>query len=299
MGSMTDIIVVGAGPAGYSAAINAVTRGKTVRLLSSSSSYLEKAERVDNYLGFHQIDGEAMMKVFADHALAMGVTAETGKVSNIFAMKNQFLVNFSGDILEARAVVMATGVAKTKAVRGEQELLGKGVSYCATCDGMLYRGRKAVVWGQADDAAEEANYLKEIGVQITFISPKERPSELHLDISFIQGALVEIQGKEKVSGVLYKAAGGSGQDAVLETEAVFVLQNSIAPTTLVDGLAVENGYVAVDRRMATNIPGLYAAGDCTGLPLQIAKAVGEGLVAAQSAAKYIDELKSQSGKEER
>jgi len=292
MESMTDIIVVGAGPAGYSAAINAVARGKTVRLLSSSPSYLEKAEQVDNYLGFHQIDGASMMKVFADHALAMGITAETGKVSNIFAMKDQVLVNFSGDILTARTVVMATGVTKTKAVRGEQELLGKGVSYCATCDGMLYRGRKAVVWGQADDAAEEANHLKAIGVQITFITNKERPAGLHLDISFIQGALLEIQGQDKVTGVLYKTPGASGQDTVLETEAVFVLQNSIAPTTLVDGLAVETGYVAVDRHMATNIPGLFAAGDCTGLPLQIAKAVGEGLVAAQSAAKYIDEQKA-------
>lgn len=292
MESMTDIIVVGAGPAGYSAAINAVARGKTVRLLSSSPSYLEKAEQVDNYLGFHQIDGASMMKVFADHALAMGITAEIGKVSNIFAMKDQVLVNFSGDILTARTVVMATGVTKTKVVRGEQELLGKGVSYCATCDGMLYRGRKAVVWGQADDAAEEANYLKEIGVQITFITNKERPAGLHLDISFIQGALLEIQGQDKVTGVLYKTPGASGQDTVLETEAVFVLQNSIAPTTLVDGLAVETGYVAVDRHMATNIPGLFAAGDCTGLPLQIAKAVGEGLVAAQSAAKYIDEQKA-------
>ena len=299
MEEITDIIVIGAGPAGLSAAINGITRGKTVKLLTNTESYLAKAERVDNYLGFHKIDGQAMMKAFTEHAEAMGATVETGKVSNIFPMKKQFLVNFGGDILTARTVVLATGVAKTKAIRGEQELLGKGVSYCATCDGMLYRGKKVAVYGLAEDAVEEANYLHEIGVLVTFIAAKERPESLHDAIGFIRGSVVEIQGEANVRSIRYKAPGTKGEETALEAEGIFILQNSIAPTALIDGLAMENGYVAVDRHMATNIPGLYAAGDCTGLPLQIAKAVGEGLVAAQQAAKYIDEKKAQSNKEEK
>lgn len=298
MGEITDIIVVGAGPAGLSAAINGLTRGKTVRVLSNAESYLAKAERVDNYLGFHDINGHEMMKAFESHAKKMGIEVETGKVSNIFPMNDQFMVNFGNDILMAKTVVLATGVAKTKAIRGEQELLGKGVSYCATCDGMLYRGKKAVVYGQADDAVEEANYLREIGVLVTFVANQQRPESLHEDIGFIRGSLAEIQGKDSVKGIQFKPAGTTEKKQTsLETDAVFILQNSIAPRALVAGLALENGYVAVDRRMATNIPGLYAAGDCTGIPLQISKAVGEGLVAAQQAAKHIDEQKIYSNKE--
>lgn len=283
MSGRADIAVVGGGPAGLSAAVNALARGKTVRLLSSGKTNLKHAENVDNYLGFYKITGGELMDRFEEHAAVLGISAEKGKVSNIMPLGGYFMLNFAGQIVEASAVVLAIGTAKAREIAGEAEFLGRGVSYCATCDGMLYRGRKAVVWGVAPDSAEEANFLHSIGAQIVFAAKGERPENLKPEIPFIPGAVSEIVGEGSVSAVRL------GRDLV-ETDGVFILRNAIAPTALVPGLETQNGFIRVDSRMETNIPGLFAAGDCTGAPLQIAKAVGEGLIAAQAAAKYIDSM---------
>ena len=283
MDRLIDIAVVGAGPAGLSAAINAVARGKTVRLLSSESNYLRKAERVDNYLGFYDVSGQALMDAFVSHANGQGILLEPGKVANILPFGEGFMLNFGGDIVEARAVVLSTGVSKAKALPGEKELLGRGVSYCATCDGMLYRGKRAVVFGESEDAAEEANFLASIGVQVTYVSSAARKKHLREDIPYVEGRLSSILGEDTVTGAVCG-------EQTLPAQAVFLLRDSIAPSTLLDGLDTENGYVRVNRWMETNVPGVYAAGDCTGKPLQISKAVGEGLIAAQQAALYIDNL---------
>jgi len=283
MSGRADIAVVGGGPAGLSAAVNALARGKTVRLLSSGKTNLKHAENVDNYLGFYKITGGELMDRFEEHAAVLGISAEKGKVSNIMPLGGYFMLNFAGQIVEASAVVLAIGTAKAREIAGEAEFLGRGVSYCATCDGMLYRGRKAVVWGVAPDSAEEANFLHSIGAQIVFAAKGERPENLKPEIPFIPGAVSEIVGEGSVSAVRL------GRDLV-ETDGVFILRNAIAPTALVPGLETQNGFIRVDSRMETNIPGIFAAGDCTGAPLQIAKAVGEGLIAAQAAAKYIDSM---------
>lgn len=283
MSGRADIAVVGGGPAGLSAAVNALARGKTVRLLSSGKTNLKHAENVDNYLGFYKITGGELMDRFEEHAAVLGISAEKGKVSNIMPLGGYFMLNFAGQIVEASAVVLAIGIAKAREIAGEAEFLGRGVSYCATCDGMLYRGRKAVVWGVAPDSAEEANFLHSIGAQVVFAAKGERPENLKPEIPFIPGAVSEIVGEGSVSAVRL------GRDLV-ETDGVFILRNAIAPTALVPGLETQNGFIRVDSRMETNIPGLFAAGDCTGAPLQIAKAVGEGLIAAQAAAKYIDSM---------
>lgn len=132
---MLDCAVVGGGPAGLSAAINLHQRGKSVRVLGAAPGFLEKAERVDNYLGLPGLSGGGMLRAFADHAAQLGIRPEPGRVANILPMGDHFMLNFSGDILEARTVVLACGVAKAKPVEGETEFLGRGVSYCATCDG--------------------------------------------------------------------------------------------------------------------------------------------------------------------
>lgn len=278
---MLDIAVVGAGAAGLSAAINAKARGKTVRVFSNRSNYLARAERVDNYLGFYDVNGQELMASFARHAAAMGVVPEAGKVVNILPFDGHYMLNFNGEVVEAKTVILAVGVAKAKAIAGEERLLGSGVSYCATCDGMLYRGKRAVVCGQADDIAEEANFLQGIGVDVTFVS-MQRAEALDEAVRFVPGRVEAILGETAARGV---RVGGEE----IAADVVFVLRNAVAPTALLEGLAVEGGFVAVSRRMETNLPGAFACGDCTGAPLQVAKAVGEGLIAAQQAAKYIDE----------
>ena len=286
----SDILVVGAGPAGLSAAINAVARGKTVRLLSGEHTVLARAETVDNYLGLYHLTGPELMRRFEEHAAAMGIVPEKGRVSNILPFDGRFVVNFSGALLEADAVILTTGVAKARPIPGEAELLGRGVSYCATCDGMLYRGKRAVVWGLSVDAPEEANFLQSIGVLVTYVGVGDRPARLHPAVSFVSGRLTGIKGDTRAEAAL--TAQGE-----LPADVVFILRSAIAPATLIDGLAMEDGFVAVNRFMETNIPGLFAAGDCIGAPLQIANAVGDGLVAAQRAAKYLDRVAADADKD--
>lgn len=295
MDNKTDILIVGAGPAGLSAAVNAAARGKTVRILSGENTILSKAEAVDNYLGLYHLTGPELMRRFTEHAAAMGIVPEKGRVSNLLPFDGAFMANFSGEITQASAVILATGAAKARAVPGEAELLGHGVSYCATCDGMLYRGKKAVVWGLAPDAPEEANFLRGIGVEVSYIARNGRPEELDAAIPFYPGQVERVEGSEgRVAGVHIGGSGAPGGQT-LPADAVFILRSAIAPAALIDGLEMEDGFVKVNRLMETNIPGLYAAGDCTGAPFQIANAVGDGLVAAQQAARYLDKQARNGG----
>lgn len=281
MDNLVDIIIIGAGPAGLSAAVNALTRGKTVRIFSNRENYLSKAERVDNHLGFYHVSGKELMDKFKEHAEAMGIKIEGGKVVNILPLGDSFMVNINGEIAETKKVLLAMGMSKVKELPGEAKLLGNGVSYCATCDGMLYRGKNVVVWDQSDDAWEEANFLQSIGVNVTFISKKHKQENLSNDVKFINGNVTEIIGDTSVEAV------NTGKE-IIKTDAVFMLRDAVAPTALIDGLELKGNFINVDRNMETNIKGVYAAGDITGKPLQLSKAVSEGLIAAQHAALQLD-----------
>lgn len=282
--TMTDIAIIGGGPAGLSAAINAIARGKSTRVFSTKNNYLERAARVDNYLGMESVSGTELMESFRQHAISLGVSLEIGQIITILPVADYFMLNFNGVIVQAKSVVLAIGAAKQKPLPGEEQFLGQGVSYCATCDGMMYRGKKAIVYGLSDEAVLEANHLQEIGVNVTFISAKQRPVDLVSDVQFISGAVTAIVGESIVQAVKVNATS-------IATNVVFILRNVIVPTALCKGLSIKDGFLAVNRDMETNIPGIFACGDCSGKPLQIAKAVGEGLIAAQQASKYIDDQK--------
>lgn len=275
-----DCAVIGGGPAGLSAAINLRQRGKTVRVLGASFGFLSKAERVDNYLGMPGVTGLEMMEQFQAHAAEMGVIPQDGRVANVLPGGSRFMINFNGELLESRSIILACGIARAKAIPGEAEFLGRGVSYCATCDGMLYRGKKVLVWGLAPEAAHEANFLASIGCDVTFAAGRQ-PEELNEAIRFVAGPLKAVGGDMALRWVQL----GTAQESF---DGVFILRSAIAPDTLIPGLALENGSVKVDRTMATNLPGVYAAGDVTGAPLQVSKAVGEGLIAGLSVADYLD-----------
>lgn len=261
-----DVLVIGGGPAGLSAALNVRARGRSVLVVSNPAeeSPLWKAEKVDNHLGMPGVTGAEMLKAFQKHAEDAGVEFRTGKVLNAMHMSDVWYVGIGSDMENAKALVLAAGVARGKKFDGEAEFLGRGVSYCATCDGMLYRGKNVAVLGYSDTARHEAEFLSGIGCAVTYF---DRPKTCVID------------GDTHVKAV---ACDGKTVDA----EGVFILRPTMAPTDIFPGLTVENGYVTVDRKMATNLPGLFAAGDCTGGPLQISKAVGEGMVAGQSAAAY-------------
>ncbi|MBQ9459153.1 MAG: FAD-dependent oxidoreductase [Oscillospiraceae bacterium] len=276
-----DLIVLGGGPAGLAAAVSARARGKTVLVVGNrwQDSPLAKAERIDNYLGLPGRTGFELLEEFQRHAEAAGVEFIAGRAVSLMAW-NGFSVTVGADVVQGGALVMAPGVVRQAKLPGEQEYLGRGVSYCATCDGMLYRGKDVVVVGRTPEAAEEAKYLQSIGCGVTYTAPK-RPENLAEDIPFVPAGKVEIRGgKTAASAVL------DGKET--PCACVFILRASLAPTDLLPSLELDGGYIKVDRAMRTSVPGVFACGDCTGAPLQVAKAVGEGHVAGLSACEYLD-----------
>ena len=281
---MYDIAVIGSGPAGLSAAVQARARNRSVLVVGGDDrdNPLYKTPRIDNYLGFPQVSGKELLERFRAHADDMGVARKEGRVLNIMPMGDTFYLSIGSEMEQARAIILATGVVRANKYPGEAEYLGRGVSYCATCDGMLYRGKEVVVVGKAADAPQEANYLQELGCKVTYVSDKA-PDGLRPDIPFVKAPKVEITGEGKVEAL---RAGST----TIPCEGVFILRPSVAPADLLPGLALDNGYIQVDRNMATSVPGVFAAGDCAGLPLQVSKAVGEGLVAGLRAAEYVDHI---------
>ena len=279
-----DVIVLGSGPAGLAAAVAAQGRNKKVLVIGNrwEDSPLAKAERVDNYLGLPGLTGREMLEVFHRHAVDAGAEMVTGRVISLMEWDG-FMLTVGSDVYQGKVLVLAPGVVRQAKFPGEQEYLGRGVSYCATCDGMLYRGKQVIVVGRSKDAPHEANFLKGLGCQVTYVAQKE-PEGLDTEIPVVKANRLEVEGGETVAALI-----ADGER--LPCDGVFILRDAVASTDLLPQLATENGAIVVDRAMATNVPGVFAAGDCTGGPLQIAKAVGEGHIAGLSAADYLDQKK--------
>lgn len=276
-----DLIVLGSGPAGLAAAVAACGRNKRVLVVGNrwEDSPLAKAERVDNYLGMPGLTGREMLEQFHRHAVDMGAEMVTGKVIALMEWDG-YMLTVGDQVYQGRALVLAPGVVRQAKFPGEQEYLGRGVSYCATCDGMLYRGKDVVVVGRSKDAPHEANYLSGIGCKVTYIAPKT-PEGLNEEIAVVNASRIRVEGEGVVTNVI-------ADEVKIPCAGAFILREAVASTDLLPQLETKDGAVVVDRSMATNLPGVFAAGDCTGQPLQVAKAVGEGHIAGLSAADYLD-----------
>ena len=280
-----DILILGSGPAGLAAAVAARGRGKRVLVIGNrwQDSPLAKAERVDNYLGLPGRTGAELLEAFDAHARAAGADFAVGKAISILPWEG-FAVTVGSQVYQGQALILAPGVVRQAKYPGEEAYLGRGVSYCATCDGMLYRNRPVIVVGRAPDAPHEANYLKSIGCQVTYVSP-QAPEGLDPAIPYVKAGKLAVKGEGAVTGL-------EADGALLPCAGVFILRQTVAPTDLLPALETEDGYIRVDRAMATSVAGVFAAGDCTGGPLQVAKAVGEGHVAALSACEYLDKTQN-------
>lgn len=277
-----DILVLGSGPAGLAAAVAARGRGKSVLVIGNrwQDSPLARAERVDNYLGLPAGSGKDLLAQFYDHAVKAGADFVTGRAVSMMVYGGVF-ATVGSQVYDGKALILAPGVQRQAKYPGEETYLGRGVSYCATCDGMLYRGKPVAVAGSSPDAPLEANYLKSLGCQVTYVAA-QRPEGLDGDIPFVRGSRLAVIGEQAVTAL-------EVDGAKLPCAGVFILRQAVAPTDLLPQLETENGVIRVDRTMATNLPGVFAAGDCTGGPLQVAKAVGEGHVAALSACAWLEE----------
>ena len=275
---MYDIAVIGAGPAGYSAAINARKREKSVIVIGQNTGWLSRAESIENYPGMPGVSGQQMLSVMADQAKAMGAELRGGVVHQVIAMGESFALSLGADFVEARKVNLATGAKQPRLLPGEERLLGRGVSYCGTCDGMLYRGKNVAVIGAGAEAVPEANFLMSLCASVTFFGKPDDALDSRIQVR--EEKVTEITGDMRASGLI---AGGE------ETpfDGVFIFREAMALSSLLPGLEMDGAFIKVDRQMHTSLAGVFAAGDCTGLPLQVAKAVGEGCIAALAAAQEL------------
>lgn len=274
-----DLLIIGSGPAAWSCALTARQRGLnvTVAAAESETGWLRKAERIDNYPGLPEVSGKELLRIFRSQAQAAGATIRPLLARQVQPMGEGYMTLCGNEVIESRAVVLAMGAARPKLLPGEEELLGQGVSWCGTCDGMFFRGKDVAVLSAWQGGVEEGEFLSRLCAKVDYYAmathalPQEPPFSLHPGTP---KELVKANGRILVQTEL----------SADEYDGVFIFRPAVSPARLLPGLKVEGAFIPVDRRMATNLPRVYAAGDCTGQPLQIAKAVGEGNVAALSAA---------------
>lgn len=280
-----DIAIIGTGPAGLSAALTAKIRDKKILLLGSAdlSEKVEKAHMVQNYLGLPAVSGTDMQQAFLQHIRQMDITITEKKVNTIYPMGDFFGIQMGMEMAQADTVILATGVTADKPYPGENELLGKGVSYCATCDAPLYRGRTVAVIGFGPKEEEEAAFLAEVAEKVYYFPMYK--GDTHADVTVIREKPEAILGEEKVQSVRT-----ASQE--YPVDGVFVLRESILPEHLLKGLQLEGNRVVVNLNMETNIPGCFACGDLAGKPYQYIKAAGQGNVAALSAVEYLARKKN-------
>ena len=278
-----DVAIVGTGPAGLEAAITLKIRKKNIIVIGKkdSSGKVRSAEKIDNYLGIPAVSGDDLAKKMLDHAESMGVEITEGRVSMIYPYVEYFAIQSGEEIIEAASVILCAGVAPAKTIPGESEFLGRGVSYCATCDAAMYKDKKAVVVSYSPAFEEEAEFLRKYASEVIYV-PVYDAGELKIEgVDIFKGKPVEIKGAMKANTLIT-------DNGEIQTDGVFVLRDQIAPSSMVPGLETEGSAVKCGRDMSTSIPGLFAAGDITGAPYQLIKASGEGLVAALSAVSYLN-----------
>ncbi|MBR3364236.1 MAG: FAD-dependent oxidoreductase [Solobacterium sp.] len=284
-----DIAIIGTGPAGLEAAITATVRNKKIVLFGSKllSNKMQVVDHpIKNYLGLPEITGKEMAAAFQKQLDILGIEVTEKKVTAVYALGDYYSMQLSdGEYAEAETVILATGVVAGKPYPGEEAYLGRGVSYCATCDAPLYRQKTVAVIGGGADEEAEADFLGEVCEKVYYLPLyKDEPHFTHDNIVVVREKPVEIKGAMKVNELV------TDQNSYT-VDGVFILRAAQFPGQLVPGLEAEGNAVKVDLQMRTNLPGLFAAGDIAGQPYQYIKAAGQGNVAALSAVSYIDEKK--------
>lgn len=282
---MYDCIIIGSSVAGISAAINLKIRKKDFLLIGNKefSAKVQKAELIQNYVGMPDISGCDLSGALEEHLTKMDIEITEARVNSIVKMGENFMVSIGSDFFETKSVILATGVEFSKKIEGEDEFLGKGTSYCATCDGFFYRGRNIAVVGSSKEAEKELDYLADLAGTVKYfpLYKLEEGTVLKENVTVVMDRPVKLVGEERVNGIVDK------KDNTHEVDGVFFLKDALVPSSLLNGLEDDGMHIVVDRHMRTNIPGCFACGDCTGRPYQYMKAAGEGNIAAHSVVEFL------------
>ena len=282
---MKKVVIIGGGPAGVSAALYTARAGLETTVLTSGPSSLLKAEKIENYYGFPEpVSGRELLERGRAGAERLGVRFEEAEAVGL-GFEETLTVETTAGKFAGDAVIIATGNPRvTPKIAGIAELEGHGVSYCAICDAFFYKGRDVAVLGSGEYALHEVEALLPVAGSVTlFTNGTEPTAGFPEQVRIVTGKVKAVQGTEQVEGLLlengtsYPAAG------------VFVAYGVAGSADLARkiGAETDRNRIVVNERMETTIPGLYAAGDCTGGLLQVAKAVSDGAIAGTEAAKAL------------
>ncbi|NLL45756.1 MAG: NAD(P)/FAD-dependent oxidoreductase [Clostridiales bacterium] len=282
---MSKVIVIGKGPAGVSCAIYTVRAGIETVIIGSGTGALGKAEKIENYYGLSApISGAELSETGIEQARRLGAEIISEEVVGM-GYDGGFSVKTQGGEYRAESVVIATGSPrKAPGIKGIEEFEGRGVSYCALCDAFFYRGKTVCVLGSGEYAINEARELMPIVGKVTILTNgDELAGEPPEGSEVVKTPLSELKGGERLESVSFK------DGSEIATDGLFVAYGTAGSADLARKLGVftEGNKISVNEDMETNIPGLFAAGDCTGGMLQVAKAVYDGAKAGMSAVKYL------------
>ena len=280
---MLDCIIIGSGPAGISAGLYMVRAGLKILIISKSENALEKAEKIENYYGFEKpITGKELIQNGIDQAKRLGIEIlEKEAVSIKFSEDNCYEITVSNqNIAEkyiAKSIVLATGVSRNKSnIKGIREFEGRGISYCAVCDAAFYKDRDVAILGSGDYARQEMKELLPIVHSVTLLTNgKEFTKKVDSKVQVNTKKIKQIHGNRRVEEIEFE------DETSIDVDGIFIAEGVASSVDFAKkiGAKVNGNYIVVNEKMETNVPNLYACGDCTGGILQIAKAVYEGMVA--------------------
>ena len=283
MEKKTQVFIIGAGPAGISAALYALRAGCTVLVADSGASALKKAEKIDNYYGTGSISGVQLLQNGRAQAEGLGVSFEDGQVTGLSWDSEHFTASIGDDSVVCDAAVLATGVSRAAPpIKGLRELEGMGVSYCAVCDGFFYRGKHVGVLGSGEYAKSEAQHLSSMA-SVTVLTDGKPLGADFSGFEVIEKKLTSVNGDGRLSGVSFE----DGADLALDGLFIAVGVAGSSDFARKLGATLLGRNIDTDENMATNVPGLFAAGDCTGGLMQVAKAVCDGALAGSAAAAFV------------
>ena len=281
-----DLAIVGGGPAGCSAAVTAANRNLKTILFDPGdfAPALRKSRSIKNYLGFPEISGKDLMAAFVRHMEQAGTEVVTEKILNVMALNGHFYLSTPGSVYEAGTVLLAVGVPHSRGLEGEKDLIGQGVSYCATCDGNFYRGRAVGVLCTVPSQWHEIEFLAGLASDVTAWISFEPPARIPANVAIRRALPGAVARRGKQLAV-------TDGDGIKYVDGLFILRETDPVARLMPEIALDGRFIRTDRQQRTSVPGVFAAGDCTGEPWQINKAAGEGQVAVFGAAAFLREQK--------
>ena len=279
-----DVIIIGAGPAGISAGLYTQRANKKTLIIYNEKSSLEKASKIENYYGFpNGISGKELYQNGIMQAKNLGIELKKEEVIKIEKIKETFEVSTSNRKYISRNVILATGNKKNVPdIKGIKELEGKGISYCAICDGFFYRGKDVAVLGSGDYAISEVNDLLNVANKITILTNKKKVPDFRAEnVKVETRGVIAVKGENQLESIELE------DGTKLEVDGLFIAQGVAGSTDFARklGALVKDNKIVVNDKMETTIQGLYACGDCVGSIYQIAKAINEGMMAGMNVKK--------------